>query len=90
MTNENANKPSGGQSHGPMFFFMDAKKFDADKASMTALEIKQKAGVPGEYQLFLEATGNEPDRAISDTESFTIGTPPLHFYSVPPATFGSK
>ena len=80
----------GGQGREPLFYFMDAKRVETDKVSLTGLEIKQKASVPGDYQLFLEAQGSESDRAVSDTESFTIGKPPLHFYSVPPATFGCQ
>lgn len=82
MTNPN--------EHQPRHFFVDAKKYDAPKESMTALEIKTQAGVPANYQLFLEEQGDTPDRAISDSESFVIGTPPLHFYAVPPATFGAQ
>jgi len=72
------------------FFFVDNKKYETERSSLNGGEIKAIAGVPGNYQLFLEAKGNDPDVAISDGESLTIGTPPLHFYAVPPATFGKK
>lgn len=91
MTQANDKPEAGHQNpHEKLFYFMDAKKVETEKTSLTGLEIKQTAGVPGDYQLFLEVHGNDPDRAISDTESFTITKPPLHFYSVPPATFGRK
>lgn len=69
-------------------FFVDNKKYETDRSSMNGAEIKAIAEVQPNYQLFLEAHGNDPDRMISDGESLTIGTPPLHFYAVPPATFG--
>lgn len=71
-------------------FFVDNKQYETDKTSLNGGEIKAIASVPSNYQLFLEAHGHDPDRMISDGESLTIGTPPLHFYVVPPATFGSR
>jgi len=68
-------------------FFVDGKEFSADKSSLTGLEIKTIASVPGEYQLFLEAEGDAADRAISDGEAVSI-LRKEHFFAVPPATFG--
>lgn len=56
---------------------------------MKGAEIKALATVAGNYQLFLEEPGNAPDRVISDGEDLMLDGPPKHFYSVPPATFGS-
>ena len=69
-------------------FFVDNKKFDTDHASLTAMEIKAIAGVPANYQLFLEERGDAADRALSDTDGVDLQNPPKHFYAVPPATFG--
>lgn len=69
-------------------FFVDNKKFDTDRASLTTMEIKAIAGVPANYQLFLEEHGDDPDRALSDGEGLDLQNPPKHFYAVPPATFG--
>lgn len=71
-------------------FFVDNTKYDTERTSLNGGEIKEIAGVLPNYQLFLESHGQDPDRMISDGESLTIGTPPHHFYAVPPATFGSK
>lgn len=71
-------------------FFVDNKRYETEKTSLNGGEIKAIAQVPANYQLFLEAHGSDPDRMISDGESIAIGTPPHHFYAVPPATFGSK
>lgn len=71
----------------PHHFYVDGKEFSSEKPSLTALEIKTIANVPGEYQLFLETEGDTPDRAISDGEAVAIGDKP-HFFAVPPATFG--
>jgi len=67
-------------------FFVDGNEYPTEKPSLTGLEIKAIAGVPGNYQLFLEEEGNAPDRAISDGEA--IGVEKKHFFAVPPATFG--
>ena len=83
MTNANA-------QHEKNFFFVDNKKSETDRSSLNGGEIKALAGVQSNYQLFLESHGNDPDKQVSDGETFVIGKPPLHFYAVPPATFGGK
>lgn len=75
-------------NHSPHHFFVDGKQYTSDKATLTGLEIKTIAGVPGNYQLFLEEEGDKPDRAISDGESIGLGGRTHHFFAVPPATFG--
>jgi hypothetical protein len=70
-------------------FFVDAKKYETDKSSLTGLEIKNIASVPGNYQLFLEEEGDTPDRAISDSEGVVMDHREKHFFAVPPATFGA-
>jgi hypothetical protein len=70
------------------YFFVDNKKFETDRASLTPMEIKAIAGVSANYQLFLEEQGDAADRALSDGEALDLHNPPKHFYAVPPATFG--
>lgn len=72
----------------PYHFFVDAKKYETDKSSLNGLEIKHIAGVPGNYQLYLEEEGDKPDRAISDGEGVILDDRERHFFAVPPATFG--
>jgi hypothetical protein len=74
-------------------FFVDAKKYETDKANLTGAEIK--AMVPGfnqTYQLYLEQPGDAPDTPVSDGETISLD-PAGHgirkFYSVPPAAFGA-
>jgi len=69
-------------------FFVDNKKYDTEHTSLKGLEIKTMAGVPANYQLFLEEHGDAADRVISDGEDINLQNPPKHFYAVPPATFG--
>jgi hypothetical protein len=69
-------------------FFVDNKKFETDRVSLTAMEIKAVAGVPANYQLFLEEQGDAADQALSDSQGVDLQNPPKHFYAVPPATFG--
>jgi hypothetical protein len=71
-------------------FFVDNKKFETDHASLNGQEIKAIAGVPANYQLFLEEHGHAPDRAISDGDGIDMRNPPKHLYAVPPATFGRR
>jgi hypothetical protein len=70
-------------------FFVDAKKFETDQASLTGAEIKALAGVTTTYQLFLEEEGDKPDKPISDGESVNLVHGTKHFFAVPPATFGA-
>lgn len=79
--------------HPKYHFFVDTKKYDTDKATLTGAEIK--AMIPGfnpTYQLYLEQHGDEPDKPVSDGEAISLD-PEGHgirkFYSVPPATFGA-
>ena len=69
--------------------FVDAKKYETDKASLTGTEIKALAEITPTYQLFLEEEGDKPDRAISDGESVELSSRVKHFFAVPPATFGA-
>lgn len=71
-------------------FFVDAKKYETDKPNLTGLEIKNMAGVPDNYQLYLEEEGDTPDRAISDGETVVLEHGAKHFFAVPPATFGQR
>jgi len=73
-------------------FFVDAKRFETEKLSLTGAEIKVIAGVTATYQLFLEEEGDIPDRAISDGEGVELKEreDTRHFYAVPPATFGHQ
>jgi hypothetical protein len=71
-------------------FFVDAKPFETDQTALSGAQIKAKASVPAQYQLFMEEEGDTPDRAISDGESVHLKGEPKHFFAVPPATFGAQ
>ena len=73
-------------------FYVDAKRYETEKSSLTGAEIKAAAGVTATYQLFLEEEGDKPDKPISDGETVTLreGEDTRHFYAVPPATFGNQ
>jgi len=72
-------------------FFVDAKRYETVKSSLTGAEIKAIAGVTDTYQLFLEEEGETPDKPIADSETVALkeGEHTRHFYAVPPATFGT-
>jgi hypothetical protein len=73
-------------------FFVDAKRYETDKPSLTGAEIKAIASITPTYQLFLEEEGDRPDKPIPDSEAvhLTEGEHIRHFYAVPPATFGTR
>jgi len=67
--------------------FVDGQHFRVTQTTMSGAQLKALALKDASYQLFEEVTGNQPDRPISDTEAVIIRNG-LHFYTVPPATFG--
>jgi TolA-binding protein len=66
--------------------FVDDAEYRTEQRTMTGAAIKALAGKDAAYQLFEEVEGGD-DRPIGDQESVTIRNG-LHFYTVPPATFG--
>ena len=67
---------------------IDGQLFKVEKSSMLGSELKALAGKDPSYQLFEEEPSNQPDRLIADTTAVMIRNG-LHFYTVPPATFGA-
>lgn len=72
----------------PFVIHIDAKEFKVDQQYMTGAQLKALVAKDASYQLFQELPGNEPDRLVSDTDSIKMSNG-LHFYTVPPATFGN-
>ena len=66
---------------------IDGQVYHVEQSSMTGSELKQIANKEPQFQIFLEGQGNSPDTQIGDAEAITIKSG-LHFYTVPPATFG--
>ena len=66
---------------------IDGQHFETDRSSMTGADLKALAGKDQQYQIFLEGHGNDPDRQIGDAEGIELKNG-MHFYTVPPATFG--
>ncbi len=69
-----------------LVIFIDGKQFKVEVEFMNGAQIKALGGVPSDYQLFLEQKGE--DKAISDAQSIKLENG-MHFFAVPPATFGS-
>ena len=65
--------------------FIDGKEYKVEVESMSGAQIKALGGVPSDYQLFLERKGE--DQPISDAQSVKLENG-MHFFAVPPATFG--
>lgn len=76
----------------PYIFFIGKEEFETHHHRLTGAQIK--AMVPNwqaGYGLELEGHGDEPDRIIADHEVVQLHKHhPLHFISVPPATFGAR
>lgn len=64
-------------------FFVDAKRYETDQASLNGADIKRIASIPPTYQLFPPLQGDQP---ILDSEGVDMAGKIKHFYGVPPAT----
>jgi hypothetical protein len=71
------------------YLFVDGKKYDWPRDSITGDELR--ALVPGfNPQFVLMQEGPDgADVLVADSVTFGLGEQP-HFYTVPPATFGSS
>ena len=72
-------------------YFVDADKYESDRAHTTGRIIKSKLPEPKRaYALYLEGHGKHPDELINDdtTVSFEGEKEHKRFYTVPPASFG--
>lgn len=66
--------------------FIDGTEYIVQSEKMTGEQIKQLAGKPQDYKLFLERPG-QPDLLIRDDDVVRIREGE-HFHTVPPANFG--
>ncbi len=73
----------------PFVIHIDGEKKDVNQTTLSGAQLKALVGKDSTYQLFQELPGNEPDRLIGDTDAVQMGNG-LHFYTVPPATFGVR
>jgi hypothetical protein len=78
------------EKHKEHKFFVDGRPYETDDTALTGAQIKSLAGIPQQYQLFLEEEGDRPDKQISDGEAVDMRGEPKHFFAVPPAVFGEK
>ncbi len=70
----------------PFVIHIDGHEYKVQETTASGAQLKQLAGKDASYQLFLEEKDN-PDKLIGDTTSVTMENG-LHFYTMPPATFG--
>jgi hypothetical protein len=68
---------------------VDGQAYKVTDTSLTGAQIKAVAGKDSQYQLFLEVPGKDEDKLVNDTESIALKDG-IHFYTVPPATFGAQ
>lgn len=83
MSNHDAEEKN--QKHD-ISIFVGGKEFEVKTHHMNGMQIKNLGGVPSEYQLFLEQPGD--DAPIDDNKSIELKNG-MHFYGIPPATFGA-
>ena len=89
MSNDKQDEKHDDKHEKKFEFTVDNKLYTTDQRHLTGLQIKTIGEVQGNYLLYEEAKGDQPDIAISDgqTVAFSHGHV-QHFFSVPPATFG--
>ena len=73
----------------PFVIHIDGETKDVSQTTLSGAQLKALVGKDSTYQLFQELPGNEPDRLINDTDAVQMRNG-LHFYTVPPATFGVR
>jgi len=66
--------------------FIDGKKFEVQADFLNGAQIKALAGIQSDYQLFLEKKEGD-DEPIPDLKSIKLENG-MHFFAIPPATFG--
>ena len=67
---------------------VDGVKYEVLENYLSGRQVKSLAGKDAQYQLFLEEHGNNADKLVGDDESVPMKNG-MHFYTVPPATFGN-
>jgi len=77
------------ENQPPFVIHIDGEKKDVNQTTLSGAQLKALVGKDSTYQLFQELPGNEPDRLIGDTDAVQMRNG-LHFYTVPPATFGVR
>ena len=65
--------------------FVDDRPIAVEEDNLSGAQIKARAGIEANYQLFMEQPGD--DQAITDDHTVKI-VDGARFYSLPPATFG--
>jgi hypothetical protein len=83
---QDVQKGDQAHAHGFKIFINDVEHTVVDHA-LSGLQIKALGGIQSDYQLFLEKPGD--DQPIQDTDSIKIHSN-MRFYSLPPATYGSR
>jgi len=66
---------------------IDGILYKVETSSISGAALKALAEKDQQYQLFLEGHGNSADEQIADDRSLELKNG-MHFYTVPPATFG--
>jgi hypothetical protein len=82
---EKADKPDPPGHPDKHEIFINEVKHDVDADSLSGAQLRALAGVPADYQLFLEQPGD--DKPIADGDSVKLKNG-MKFYTLPPATFG--
>lgn len=84
------NKDNNQEKGRKYIYFVDEIKFESENSNITGALIKVKLPESKKaYALYLEGHGNEPDTLITDDKSISLEEGAKHFYTVPPASFGT-
>jgi hypothetical protein len=71
-------------------YYVDGIKYDTELATITGAYVRaMMSGFEHDYSIFQETDGDDgPDTIFLESSTVSLQEGVLHFYSVPPATFG--
>jgi hypothetical protein len=77
---------------GNYTYYVDGVQYETELRTMTGMYIRAMiSGIEPDYSIFQEESNNiTADIQILDASTVSLTDGPLHFYTVPPATFGTK
>jgi hypothetical protein len=72
------------------FVLLNGERLASPAPTITGIQLRLLARVPGGHGLILEGSGEEPDRLLADTDALDLTTSCPSVFSKPPTAFGSK
>lgn len=87
--NDSHQQPTDSSAGASFRYMVDGRLFATTQAVLTGAEIKARASVDPQFQLFLEGVGGRADKQIGESDTVDFKKPGQeHLYTMPPANFG--